>query len=101
MAAGGRRGEIDAKIKAWERDLERLRVAFANASDEVNVKHRTDFVGLYRRKEIVKSRWEAIRGVYRPDAAAVQSFDEALAAMEAEWFRAHAMLEEACSAGAA
>lgn len=101
MAAGGRREEIDGKIKAWERDLERLRVALANASDDVNVKYRMDFVGLYRRKEIVKSRWEAIRGVYRPDAAAVQSFEEALAAMEVEWIKGHAALQQACSAGAA
>jgi hypothetical protein len=101
MAAGGRREEIDAKIKAWERDLERLRVALANAAEDVSAKHRTDFAGLYRRKEAVKSRWEAIRGVYRPDAGAVRSFEEALAAMEAEWGKADGMLEEVLSAGAA
>lgn len=94
MAAGGRREEIDAKIKAWERELERLRVALANAPEPVNAKHRTDFVGLYRRKEIAKSRWEAIRGVYRPDAAAIQRCDEALAAMEEAWTKSQSMQAE-------
>jgi hypothetical protein len=101
MVAIGRREEIDAKIKAWERELERLRVALANAPEAVNAKHQTDFVGLYGRKEVVKSRWEAIRGVYRPDAAAIQRCDEALAAMEAAWVKAQSMLADVLAGNAA
>jgi hypothetical protein len=94
MAEGGRREEIDAKIARWERDLERVRVALANASDALNARHHPTFVELYRRKEVAKSRWEAIRGVYRPDANAVQRCEETLAAMEAAWQQAQAMLNE-------
>jgi hypothetical protein len=85
MTTGGRRGTIDETIAAWERDLERLRVALANASDAVNAEHHAIFVDLYRRKEVAKSRWEAIRGVYEPDPDAVQRCEEALAAMQAAW----------------
>ena len=94
MDAGGRREEIDAKIALWERDLERLRVALANATDALNAQHHPTFVVLYRQKEVAKSRWEAIRGVYRPEAQAVRSCEDALAAMEAAWAQAHAMLTE-------
>ncbi len=94
MAAGGRREEIDAKIAIWERDLERLRVALANAPESLNAKHHPAFVELYRRKEVAKARWEAIRGVYRPEAQGVRRCEDALAAMEAAWPQAHAMLIE-------
>jgi hypothetical protein len=92
MTTGGRREEIDAKIGRWERELECVRVALANAPDAVNATHHSTFVDLYRHKEIVKSRWESIRGVYHPDAAAVQDYNEALVAMEAAWTAAHGML---------
>lgn len=94
MAAGERREEIDAKIARWERDLERLRVALANATDAVNVQHHPAFVELCRRKEVAKSRWEAIRGVYQPDAQAVRRCEEAMSAMEAAWQAAQPMLTE-------
>lgn len=95
MAVGGRRGEIDAKIALWERDLERLRVALANAPEAVNARHQPAFMEAYRRKEVAKSRWEAVRGVYRPDGHAVRRCDDALAAVEAVWPGVHAMLTEA------
>ena len=94
MAAGGRREGIDAKIALWERDLERLRVALANAPEALDAKHRPTFVDLYRRKEVAKSRWEAIRGVYRPEAQAIRRCEEAFAAMEAAWPLARAILAE-------
>ncbi len=83
MATGGKREEIDAKIKGWERELERLRVTLGGAPESVHSRYHPSFVQLYRAKEVVKSRWEAIRGVYRPEAAAVQRFEEAMSAMEA------------------
>ncbi len=85
MAAGGKREEMDAKIKAWERELERVRLALARAPDAVHALHHQHFTELYRAKEILKSRWEAIRGVYRAEPEAVQRFEEALAAMESSW----------------
>lgn len=94
MAEGGRREEIDARIARWERDLERVRVALANASDALNAQHHPTFVELCRRKEVAKSRWEAIRGVYRPDPQAVRRCEDALAAMDAAWQRAQATLTE-------
>jgi len=94
MAEGGRREEIDAKIARWERDLERVRVALANATEAVNTQHHPTFVELCRMKEVAKSRWEAIRGVYRPDSHAVRCCEEALAAMEAAWQQTQAMLNE-------
>jgi len=94
MATDRRREEIDAKFAAWERDLERLRVALANAPEAVNAKHHDAFVTLYRQKELAKSAWEAIRGVYRPDAEAVRCCDEALARMETAWAQAESTLTE-------
>ena len=94
MAEGGRREELDAKIARWERELEGLRVALANASDALNARHHSTFVELYRLKEVAKSRWEAIRGVYGPDPDAVQRCEDALAAMDAAWRQAEAMLAE-------
>jgi hypothetical protein len=94
MATDRRREEIDAEFAAWERDLERLRVALANAPEAVNAKHHDAFVKLYRQKEIAKSAWEAIRGVYRPDAEAVRCCDGALATMETAWAKAEPLLAE-------
>lgn len=94
MTTGGRREENDARIARWERELEHVRIGLANAPDVLNAKHHPTFVDLYRRKEVVKSRWEAIRGVYRPDPDAVRRCDEALGAMEAAWAAAHGMFAE-------
>jgi hypothetical protein len=94
MATGGRRDDVDAKIAQWERELERVRVALANASDAINAKHHPTFVDLCRRKEEAKSRWESIRGVYHPDAHAVRRCEEALDAMEEARAAAHAMFAE-------
>jgi len=85
---------MDAKIALWERDLERLRVALANAPDALNAKHHPAFVDLYRRKEVAKSRWEAIRGVYRPKAEDVRRCEDAIVAVEAVWPKTQAMLDE-------
>jgi hypothetical protein len=100
MATGGRRDEIDGAVQAWESDLERLRVALANAPEVINAKHHSGFAELYRQKEVVKSRWETIRGVYQPDAQAVRHFEVAFASMTAAWARAQPMLAEVL-AGAA
>ena len=97
MSTGGHRDEIDGKIAGWERDLERLRVALANAPEAVNAKHHAAFVELYRQKETVKSRWESIRGVYRPKPEAVKRCEEALAVMETAWAAAQPMLTEVLS----
>lgn len=94
MATGGRREEVDARIAHWERELERLRVALANAPEPLNARHQPAFVEAYRRKEVAKSCWEAVRGVYRPDRQAVRQCDEALAALEAVWPGVHAMMTE-------
>jgi len=100
MAMGGRRDEVDGAIKVWECDLERLRVVLANAPETVNTKHHSGFVELYRQKEIVKSRWETIRGVYQPDGQAVRRFEEAFASMTAAWTRAKPMLAEVLTGAA-
>jgi len=94
MATGGNREEIDAKIKGWERDMEQLRLALARAPESVHAEYQTRFVEVYRAKEIVKSRWEMIRGVYRPEPLAIQRFEEALAAMEGAWTGARAMFTD-------
>ena len=96
MAAGSRREEIDAKLKGWERDLERLRLALARAPDEVAARHGGAFVELYRRKEIAKSCWERVRGVYLPDPEAVRQLEKALAEMGAAWMAAQPMFAEVC-----
>lgn len=94
MATGGKREEIDAKIKAWERELELLRLALARAPESMHARHNPSFVELYRQKETVKSRWEEIRGVYRPDPLAGQRFQEALVAMETAWTSAQPMFAD-------
>lgn len=85
---------MDAKIKAWERELERLRVALARAPESVYVQYYPQFVEVYREKEVVKSRWEAIRGVYRPDITELERFQEALSAMEKIWATTQPMFAE-------
>lgn len=94
MATGGRREEIDAKIKAWERELEQLRVVLARAPDSMHERYHPTFTEVYRAKEIVKSRWEAVRGVYQPEPAAVEGFQEALKSMEAAWAAAQPMFAD-------
>jgi hypothetical protein len=94
MATGGKREEIDAKIKGWERDLEQLRLALARAPEPVHAEYQAGFVEVYRAKEIVKSRWEAIRGVYRPEPVVIERFEEALAAMEDTWTGARSMFTD-------
>ena len=101
MATGGRRKEIDTKFAAWEHDLERLRVALANAPEAANAKYHDAFVELYRQKERAKSAWEAIRGVYRPDADAVRRCDEVLATMETAWAETASMRTALLPVGAA
>jgi hypothetical protein len=94
METGGRRAEVDARLKAWEDELELLRVRLASGPEALHGKHAATFQELYRLKEVLRSRWEAIRGVYRPEAEAVRRFEEALAAMEAAWSTAEPMVGE-------
>jgi hypothetical protein len=101
MAIGEKRDEIDAKIKAWERELERLRVVLARAPEAVHAAHHQRFVGLYRQKEVVKSRWEGLRGTYQADPEAVGEVETALAVMEAAWVNAAPMLAELLPGNAA
>jgi len=101
MASGGRREEIDARIKKWEQELERLRLTLAGAPEEVHARWNPDFVNLYRQKEIVKSAWEAIRGIYRPEPEALRRFEQAWVAMEAAWAAAQPMLTEVLAREAA
>jgi hypothetical protein len=85
---------MDNKIKTWERELERLRVALASAPDSVHSQYYPIFVEVYRTKEIVKSRWEVIRGVYQPGPREVKRFHEALATMEKSWATVQSMLTD-------
>ena len=94
MATGGKREETDAKIKGWERELERVRLALCRAPETAHERYHPSFTEVYRAKEAVKSRWEAVRGVYQPEPAAVHRFQEALAAMEAAWAAAQPMLAD-------
>ena len=101
MASGGGREEIDARIKQWEQTLEQLRLTLACAPEEVHARWNPDFVNLYRQKEVLKSAWEAIRGIYRPEPEDFQRFEKELAAMEAAWAAAQLMLAEALAHEAA
>lgn len=85
MAEAGGRGAIDRRIRAWERELERIRLWLASAPEPVHQEHQARFVELYRAKEVAKSRWEALRGIYRPAPEAVRCLEESLAAMESAW----------------
>ncbi len=82
---GGRRTEVDGRLMAWEAELEAVRVRLGSGPDSLHAAHAQAFEELYRRKEVLRSRWEAIRGVYRPEASAVQGFETALSAMEEAW----------------
>ena len=101
MAKGDKREEIDLKIKGWERELEKLRVALARAPETVHARYYPSFIDLYRAKEVVKSRWETVRGVYRPAPEAIHRFEEALKAMEDAWAGAQPMLAEVLAPKAA
>ncbi len=96
---GGRRTEIDGRLKAWEDELEALRVRLGTGPDSLHAAHGHAFQDLYRRKEVLRSRWEAIRGVYRPEASAVQGFEAALSAMEEAWATAMPMRSAILTAG--
>jgi hypothetical protein len=85
MTAGGKREQIDRRIKAWESELEHIRLALARAPDSVHDRCHPTFTEVYRAKEIVKSRWEAVRGVYQPEPAAIQRLQDALETMEKAW----------------
>ncbi len=98
MATEGRREGVDAKIKDWEQGLERLRLWLANAPEAVHLNHHPQFVELYRRKEVVKSRWEAVRGVYRPAPEAMRRFEEARADMESAWRETQPLFAEMSTA---
>ena len=98
MASSGKRDAVDAEIKEWERELERMRVGLAAGNDDLHAAQGQRFVALYRQKEIVKSRWETIRGVYRPDPDAVAHFEHALKAMEAAWAESAPLLSGAVPA---
>ncbi len=100
MATDEGREAIDERIKGWERDLEQVRLALASAPEALHQARSADFAALYRRKEVIKSRWEQIRGVYGPESADVQAFEEALTAMEAAWRDAKLLLSEAAAASA-
>ncbi len=95
MAAGSRREAIDAQIKGWERELEKLRLKLARAPEEVETKYAGAFVELYRKKERLKSSWERVRGVYLPEPEAVRQFEKAQADMEAAWSAARPIFDEA------
>lgn len=98
MASEGKRAEMDEKIKAWEHDLERLRLALARGPAELHERLGRRFTDLYRAKEVVKARWEAVRGVYRPAPAERAQFEEALRAMEAAWAAEQSMVSEVLGA---
>ena len=101
MATGGMRGETDAKIKEWERELERVRLALARAPDSVYDRYHPTFTEVYRVKEILKSRWEAVRGVYQAEPPALERFQEALKSMQAAWTAAQPMFVEVLKSPAA
>ena len=98
MATGGRREGADARVKDWEQGLERLRLWLANVPEAIHLNHHPQFVELYRRKEVAKSRWEAVRGVYRPTPDAIRRFEEAWADMESAWGEAQPLFTEMSAA---
>jgi hypothetical protein len=92
MSSGRIRDERDDRLKTWERELERLRVALGRAPDAVHEQYSSEFTALYRAKETVKSRWEAIRGVYRPAPAEIEGVQVAFETMGKAWVAAQAMI---------
>ena len=101
MTTGEIRGEIDVKIAGWERELERVRLALARGPDAVHERLHSTFIEVYQAKEILKSRWETIRGVYQPEPAAVERFEDALKLMAAAWAAAQQKFAEALTPPAA
>jgi hypothetical protein len=98
MASEGKRAGMDGKIRAWEHDLERLRLALARGPAELHERFGPRFTDLYRAKEVLKARWEAVRGVYRPAPAELARCEEALRAMEAAWAAEQSMVSEVLGA---
>jgi hypothetical protein len=86
------RRERDERLKTWERELERLRVALGVAPDALHEQYSPEFMALYRAKETAKSRWEAIRGVYRPAPAEIEGVQVAFETMGKAWVAAQAMI---------
>ena len=101
MTTGEMREETDVKIAAWERELERVRLALARAPDAVHDRLHPTFTEVYRAKEMLKSRWEAIRGVYQAEPTAIEQFQDALKRMEAVWTAAQQKFAEALTPPAA
>jgi hypothetical protein len=101
MSSGRIRDEQDERLKTWERELERLRVALARAPDVVHAQYSPEFTALYRAKEIAKFRWEAIRGVYRPGPVEIKEVEAAFEAMEKAWAAAPAMIASVLAHAAA
>ncbi len=104
MTSDSVRNEHDERLKMWERELERLRVALGRAPDAVHEQCSPEFRALYRTKETAKSRWETIRGVYRPAPAEIEGVQVAFEAMEKAWVAAQAMIaavvaQDAAAAG--
>ncbi len=95
MGDTANREAIDSRIKEWERELEEIRIALAAAPEALHAEHEDSFVRLYRAKEVLKSRWEAIRGIYRPDAAAVERYEQALKIMDSTWAETAPVLKAA------
>lgn len=85
MADEGRRAAVTGRLRAWERELEGLRLWLASAPEAVHLEHQPRLAGLCRQKELVQSRWEGICGVYRPAPEAVERFEAAWAEMERAW----------------
>jgi hypothetical protein len=94
MQTGGPRAEVDARLRAWEEELEMLRVRLGSGPEALHQKYRETFAELYRRKETLRACWEAVRGVYRPAPDATRRYQEALAAMEQAWVGAEPMVAE-------
>lgn len=92
MAIGSIREARDERLKTWERELERLRVALARAPEELHEQYSPEFTALSRVKEIVKSRWEAIRGVYQPAPVEIEGVQAGFEAMEKAWAAAQTMI---------
>ena len=91
MTADGPREEMAAKLKAWECELERVRLALARAPDSIHDRHYSGFIEVYRAKETVRSRWEAVRGRYQAEPDAIRRLQDAFEAMEKVWAEAQPM----------
>ena len=85
MTTDGAQEEIAGKLKAWERELERVRLALARAPDSIHDRYQSTFIEVYRAKEVLRSRWEAARGGYQKDRDAIHGVQDALDDMEKAW----------------